>query len=222
MMIRMVGGWVFLLVPSHPGSPGQRVVRCSCVVLWVVTAAHVKATVYVESVHVVSRSVCQVHGLRQRGRSAGAAWSDVRWPRCSLLQRVRRLGNWGILSSEGQVCHPCVRLPPPPHYNHFTAIFTGPAGWAGGRRELLDFTVQGKINRGRHTDYPAGCHSIQTNQCPPPPSPHFFTGQMPFLPPNQQCQRTEGVRSHKCDPFCIKCCTVLWHAMSQNCRTKSY
>ena len=24
MMIRMVGGWVFLLVPAHPGSPGQR------------------------------------------------------------------------------------------------------------------------------------------------------------------------------------------------------
>jgi len=27
MMIRMVGGWVFLLVPAHQGSPGQRVVK---------------------------------------------------------------------------------------------------------------------------------------------------------------------------------------------------
>jgi len=27
MMVRMVGGWVFLLVPAHPGSPGQRVVK---------------------------------------------------------------------------------------------------------------------------------------------------------------------------------------------------
>jgi len=26
--------------------------------------------------------------------------------------------------------------------------------------------VQGKINRGRHTDHPAGHHSIWTNQCP--------------------------------------------------------
>ena len=41
-------------------------------------------------------------------------------------------------------------------------------------RELLDFMVQGKINRGRHTDHPAGCHSIRTNQCPPPPSPIFY------------------------------------------------
>jgi len=27
VMIRMVGGWVFLLVPVHPGSPGQRAIK---------------------------------------------------------------------------------------------------------------------------------------------------------------------------------------------------
>jgi len=27
MMIRMVGEWLFLLVPAHPGSPGQRAVK---------------------------------------------------------------------------------------------------------------------------------------------------------------------------------------------------
>ena len=41
---------------------------------------------------------------------------------------------------------------PPPHHNRFTALFPGPPGWAGARRELLDFMVQGKINRGRQTD----------------------------------------------------------------------
>jgi len=79
------------------------------------------------------------------------------------------------------------------HHNRFTALFPGPPGWASARRELLDFMVQGKINRGRHTDHPAGHHSIRTNQCPPPPSPIFFTGQMPFLLlPNQQRPSTEG------------------------------
>jgi len=43
-----------------------------------------------------------------------------------------------------------------------------------------------------HTDYLAGCHSNRTNQCLPSPSPIFFTGRMPFLPPNQQHQSTEG------------------------------
>ena len=51
--------------------------------------------------------------------------------------------------------------------------------------------VQGKINRDKHTDHPAGHRSIRTNQCPPPPSSHFLTGHMPFLPPNQQRQSTE-------------------------------
>jgi len=34
-MIRMVGGWVFPLVPAHPGSPGQRLENgCVCVLLY--------------------------------------------------------------------------------------------------------------------------------------------------------------------------------------------
>jgi len=75
----------------------------------------------------------------------------------------------------------------------FYGLFPEPPGWASARRELLDFMVQGKTNRERHTDHPAGRHSIRTNQCPPPPSPIFFTGRMPFLPPNQQRQNTEGM-----------------------------
>jgi len=35
------------------------------------------------------------------------------------------------------------------YHNRFTAL-PGPPGWAGARREHLDFMVQGKINRGRH------------------------------------------------------------------------
>ena len=65
-------------------------------------------------------------------------------------------------------------------YAHTTTItvlwpfFLGQPGWAGARREHLDFMVQGKINSGTHTDHPHGCHSIRTKQCPPPPSPIFY------------------------------------------------
>ena len=51
-------------------------------------------------------------------------------------------------------------------------------------------------NSGRHTDHPAGRHCIWTNQRPPPSSPHF-TGGMPFVPPSQQCQSTEGTGNGK-------------------------
>jgi len=64
----------------------------------------------------------------------------------------------------------------------FYGPFPEPPGWAGARRELLDFVVQGKINKGRHTDqcdHPAGRYSIRTNQCPPPPFPHFLQAGCP-------------------------------------------
>jgi len=38
------------------------------------------------------------------------------------------------------------------HHNRFTALFPGPDGRTGARRELLDFMVQEEINRGRHTE----------------------------------------------------------------------
>jgi len=59
------------------------------------------------------------------------------------------------------------------------------------RRELLDFMVQVKINRGRHTDHPAGRHSMQTNQCPPPPSPIFLQAGCP------SCHPTNSVKALK-------------------------
>jgi len=97
-----------------------------------------------------------------------------------------------ICRSYDQTQSGCFFLEHHHHHNRFTALFPGPPRWAGARRELLDFMVQGKINRGRHTNHPAGRHTNWTKQSPPPPSPSFFTGWRPILPPNQQCQSTEG------------------------------
>jgi len=65
----------------------------------------------------------------------------------------------------------------------FYGPFSGTTRWADARRELLDFMVQAKINRGRHTDHLAGRHSIRTNQCPPPPSSHFLLAGCPSCCP---------------------------------------
>jgi len=70
-------------------------------------------------------------------------------------------------------------------------FFPGPSGWAGARRELLDFMVQGKIKRGRHTDHPAGRHSVRTNQCPTPPSPISLQARCP------SCCPTNSVKALK-------------------------
>jgi len=62
------------------------------------------------------------------------------------------------------------------HHNHFMALFPGPPGWAGTRIPEENFWTlwcKGRLTR-RHTDHPAGWHSIWTNQCPPPPSHSFY------------------------------------------------
>ena len=62
-------------------------------------------------------------------------------------------------------------------HNCFTAIFPGLPRWAGARRNLLlDFYGAREDKRGRHTDNPAGRHSIQTNQQPTSIIPHFYAG----------------------------------------------
>jgi len=76
-----------------------------------------------------------------------------------------------------------------PHHNRFTALFPGPPGWAGARREPLVFMVQGKINRGRHTDRPAGRNSIRTKQCPSPPSAYCLRAGCP------SCRPTNSVKA---------------------------
>jgi len=81
------------------------------------------------------------------------------------------------------------------HHNHFTTLFLGPSGSAGARRELLDFMVQGKINRGRHTDHPAGHHSIRTNQCPPPPYPHLLQARCPSCHPTNSVKALKATRA---------------------------
>ena len=85
-------------------------------------------------------------------------------------------------------------------HNRFTALFPGQPGWADARK-LLDFMVQEQINRGRHTDHPAGRHSIQTNQCSPPPFPHFLQAGCPSRRP------TNSVKALK-----AKCVVYLYRA----------
>ena len=80
-------------------------------------------------------------------------------------------------------------------HTRLMALFPGLSGWAGTRKVkpiwilLKQETVSGSgiswaickfAPRSRQITTPATHHSV------------FFTGRMPFLPPNQQCQSTEG------------------------------
>jgi len=77
------------------------------------------------------------------------------------------------------------------HHNSFMALFLGSPGWAGARRELLEFMVKGRLTEADTLTIqlgatPSGLTSVHLHH------PPFSTGRMPFLSPNQQCQSTEG------------------------------
>jgi len=66
-------------------------------------------------------------------------------------------------------------------YYRFTALFLGPPGWAGARRELLDFMVRGKINMGRHR--PSGWVPLHPDWVPTSTVPHFLQAGCPSCSP---------------------------------------
>jgi len=138
----------------------------------------------------------------RRRSSATAQTSAAPWPErpCRCRGRTLPSRSWSCRTraSVGHCRQPAHMHNNYYYYNRFTALFPGPPVWAGARRQLLDFMVQGKINRGRHTDHPAGCHSIQTtgNQCPPPSS-HFLQAGCPSCRPTNSI-RVLKVNMHRC------------------------
>jgi len=79
-------------------------------------------------------------------------------------------------------------------HTRLTALCPGLPGWAGTRKVkpiwilLKQETVSGS---GISLDI---CKSAPRSRQITMPAPHHlvFTGRMPFMPPNQQCQSTEG------------------------------
>ena len=75
------------------------------------------------------------------------------------------------------------------------------------------------------------CISFRTDNYANNPLVSFFTGRMPLLPPNQQCQSTEGIvdtiRPHKYTNMCqhvdnAHCCEIpapLWRTLRCNIYT---
>ena len=107
-------------------------------------------------------------------------------------------------------------------HTRLTALFPGPPGWAGTRKvKPIWILLKQETVSGSGISW-AICKSAPRSRQITMPVPHhskFFTGRMPFLPPNQQRQSTEGtynIRYNKhyniiwSDNFWHNC-TTLWY-----------
>ena len=81
-------------------------------------------------------------------------------------------------------------------YTHSNALFPGLPGWAGTRKvKLIWISLKQETVGGSGISWTI-CKSAPSSRQITTPAPHrssFFTGRMPFLPPNQQRQSTEGI-----------------------------
>ena len=84
------------------------------------------------------------------------------------------------------------------HTHTFNGLFSGNtqvSRYQKGKTNL-DFTEARDSELQWHQlDHMQVCTSLQADNHASTPPLSFFTGRMPFLPPNQQCQSTEGNHS---------------------------
>ena len=76
-------------------------------------------------------------------------------------------------------------------HTRLTALSPGPPRWAGTRKAKPIWSKRQWVAVASAGTY-ASCTSLQTDNHANTPPLKFFTGRMPFLPPNQQSQSTEG------------------------------
>jgi len=79
-----------------------------------------------------------------------------------------------------------------PHHNRFTALFRGHPGKPVPEENFWTLWCKRRLTEAdtltiRRSATPSGLTSAHLHH-----PPYFFTGRMPLLPPNQQCQSTEG------------------------------
>jgi len=93
----------------------------------------------------------------------------------------------------------------------FNASFPGLPGWAGTRKvKAIWILLVLETKSGSGISW-AICKSAPRCQYP---TTLFFTGQMPFLPPNQQCQSIEGTGTF----IALMKCYCRLDSQSQGCQ----
>jgi len=110
-------------------------------------------------------------------------------PHCSIFYRPDALPNAQPIVSKhcGQVFQSVIT----PHHNRFTALFRDHPDEPVPEENFWTLWCNGRLTEAdtptiRLGATPSGLTSAHLHH------PQLFTGRMPFLPPNQQCQITEG------------------------------
>ena len=138
----------------------------------------------------------------------------VKWCKCTCVGALA-YGNEIVVEDFTRSSTTSSLLTEGTHTHPFNGPFFGQPRWAGTRKVkpiwilLKQETVSGS---GISWDI---CKSATCSRqiTMPAPTTQFFTGRMPFLPPNQQCQSTEGTLDRRKITHILRFCHMLtfWH-----------
>jgi len=81
---------------------------------------------------------------------------------------------------------------PPPHHDRFAALFMGPPDEPVPEENFWTLWCKGRLTEANTLTIRLGATPSELTSAHLHHPPQFFTGRMPFLSPNQQCQSTEG------------------------------
>jgi len=85
-----------------------------------------------------------------------------------------------------------VMSPPPHHHNHLRPFFRDHPGEPVPEENFWTLWCKGRLTETEISTIQLGATPSGLSSAHLHHPPIFFTGRMPFLPPNQQCQSTEG------------------------------
>jgi len=111
-------------------------------------------------------------------------------------QRDRDIYSRKMQANRRTIVHQSYSLYSTHTHTRLTALCLGLPGWAGTRKvKPIWILLEQETVSGSGISWAIG--SAHRSRQITTPAPHycFFTGRMPFLPPNQQCQSTESTDS---------------------------
>ena len=118
------------------------------------------------------------------GKGQGTDWSGIVREMQNYLESQGKVGNCTSLGRKCASTHT---------HTHLTALCPGLPGWAGTREKPIWILLEQETVRGTGISWTV-CKSAPRSRQITTPAPHHsvFTGRMPFPPPNQQRQSSEG------------------------------
>jgi len=197
-----VSGWMFLLVPAYPGCPGSKAVKRLLLLLLLLLCTFLQNFVELDECVVIFTTWCNCDHLTLSPYVSmvyAVVGCSARLLQAGIISKRHDESSWFLAwwlpCTDTTLCCKETWLPPKVRilssgtHSHLTVLCPGLPGWAGTRKvKPIWILLKQEAVSGSGISWAICKQSAPRSRQITTPAPHHsvFTGQMPFLPPNQQ------------------------------------